>query len=182
MKTFFQTILVLLIAVAASYAGDPPDSSKAKAELPWKPFTDGFAEAKKNDKKIMLDIYTDWCGWCKRLDANVYSDPDVAAYLKAHYVSVKLNAESKTQVTYKDTAYSQVGFAQALGVTGYPTIAFFDSHGDFITKLGGYVGPERFLPIVKFIGEDYYKKMSWDDYQKQLSQKQADQQKVDKKN
>ena len=97
--------------------------------------------------------------------------------MKDHYASVKLNAESATEVMYKDTAYSQAKFAGALGVTGYPTIAFFDSHGDLITKLGGYVGPDRFLPIVKFIGEDLYKRMSWDDYQKQSAPKQRDQQK-----
>ena len=71
MKTFFYLLLILLVAAATMFAGAPGDSAKGKAELPWKPFTDGFAEAKKAEKKIMVDVYTTWCGWCKRLDADV---------------------------------------------------------------------------------------------------------------
>ena len=180
MKTFIRSFLVLIVAAAGAFAGPPGDSTKPKAELPWKAFTDGFSEAKKTEMKVMVDVYTNWCGWCKRLDADVYSNPDVVAYMKEHYVSVKLNAESAAEVRYKDTTYTQVKFAQALGVTGYPTIAFFDSNGNLITKLGGYVAADRFLPIVKFIGEDYYKKMSWDEYAKLSPQKQSDEQKKQK--
>jgi len=173
MRMFFLPLFILL-AVAATHGGVPGDSVRGKVDLTWKPFTVGFTEARQNEKKIMVDVYTNWCGWCKRLDADVYSNPEVVAYMKDHFVSVKLNAESATELMYKDTVYSQVQFAKALGVTGYPTIAFFDSKGDLITKLGGYVAADRFLPIVKFIGEDYYKKMSWDQFQKQLAPQQSD--------
>jgi len=176
MKSFLCSLLVLLVTTTG-FAGAPGDSVSDKAELPWKPFTDGFAEAKKGEKKIMVDVYTTWCGWCKRLDADTYSNPKVVAYMKDHYVSIKLNAESSTSVMYKDTSYSQIQIAQALGVKGYPTIAFFDSDGNLITKIPSYLPPERFLPIVKYIGEDYYKKMSWDEYEKQLVPKTPDQQK-----
>lgn len=171
MKLFFTSVIILLLTIAQASSKPPGDSIKTKAELPWKQFTDGFAEAKKSEKKIMVDVYTNWCGWCKRLDADVYSNPEIVSYMQNHFVSVKLNAESSTQISYKDTAYSQTQFSQALGVSGYPTIAFFDSKGEFITKLGGYVAADRFLPIVKFIGEDYYKKMSWEDYMKETNLK-----------
>ena len=54
--------------------------------------------------------------------------------------------------------------ARKFGVTGYPTIIFLDSQGEPINSLGGYVNAEKFLPIIKFIGDDFYKTMKWDEY------------------
>ncbi len=157
-------IAAVLAATAAALADGKGDSTKTA--LPWKPFDAGFAEARSSGKKIMLDVYTDWCVWCKRLDQNVYSNPAVADYLRKHYVIIKLNAESSAKVRYKDTTYTSADFAMGLGVTGYPTIYFFDSSGEPLDKLGGYVEADRFLPIIRFFGEDYFRKMSWQDYQK----------------
>ena len=159
MKLFVFTFVLLLTTTLMS-AGDKP------AELKWRKFDEGFAEAKKMNKKIMLDVYTDWCGWCKRLDKDVYGNDKVMAYLNEQYVSIKLNAESKSMVTYKDTAYSETQLARAFGVTGYPAIIFFESNSDPINMLGGYVAAEKFLPIIKYIGGDHHKKISWDEYQK----------------
>ena len=138
----------------------------AKAELKWKPFEAAFDKARGDDKKVLLDVYTDWCVWCKRLDSNVYTDQRVVSYLGKHYVVVKMNAEDTTNVTYKTRTSTKVELAHAFGVRGYPTIIFFDSKGEAITSIPGYVDANRFLAVAKFIGEDYYKKMTWDNYQK----------------
>jgi len=54
--------------------------------------------------------------------------------------------------------------ARVFGVTGFPTIIFLDSNAEIIDKLGGFVAADRFLPIIQYIGEDYYKKMKWDEF------------------
>ena len=169
-KTF--TIKIICYAVVLSALGMPASGfaqstkEKPKAELSWKPFETGFAKANTEKKKVLLDVYTDWCGWCKRLDKDVYSDKRVVDYLTEHYYVVKLNAEDTASVTYKDKKSTKPQFAGAFGVKGYPTIIFFDSKGDPITSLPGYVDADKFLTIAKFIGEDYYKSMSWENYQK----------------
>ena len=161
MKYVICLWLTLVAGLDLSTAGD-------KIELRWKTLdSTTYAEAKKGEKKILVDVYTNWCGWCKRLDRDVYGNERIASYLDQRYVLVKINAESDSKVKYMDTTYTESGFAQALGVTGYPTIVFFDSDSKPITILGGYVGPEKFLPIAKFIGEDHYKKSSWDDFKKE---------------
>ncbi|SRR5713101_6346095 len=136
-----------------------------KSELKWKSFDAGFAEAKKNKKKVMVDVYTDWCGWCKRLDKDTYSNEKVIDYLNHQYVVVKMNAESTSKVTYKDSSYTEATLSHVFGITGYPTVIFFDASGEPINSLGGYVNAERFLPIIQYIGGDYYKSMTWDEYQ-----------------
>lgn len=140
-----------------------------KIELKWKSFNAGFAEARKDSKKVMLDIYTDWCGWCKRLDKDTYSNDKVVEYLNKAYVVIKLNAESSAKITYKDSTYSEAGLAQSFGVTGYPSILFFDSHSEPINMIPGYVNAEKFLPIIKFLGDNHYKSMTWQEYQRKDS-------------
>ncbi len=164
--TLTYCALAVLALTMSATAGEPQSSTAAKAELKWQPFEQGFAEAQKNDKKVMLDVYTDWCGWCKRLDRDVYSDKRVVSYLNKHYVVVKLNAEDTTKVSYKDKTTSKVQLAGGFGVRGYPTIIFFGSNGDPINSLPGYVDADKFLTVVKYIGEDYYKKITWENFQK----------------
>lgn len=157
MKRLIFSVTMVLLTALLCRAGD-------KGEVQWKNLTAGLEEAKKSNKKILLDVYTDWCGWCKRLDKDVYANEKVADYLKQQYVAVKLNAESTAKVTYKGKTISEMEVAQAFGIHSYPNIIFLDAAGEPINSLGGYVNAEKFLPIVKFIGEDYYKKMTWDQY------------------
>src|ERR1041385_5232498 len=154
-KTFTKIILVCVLVLSAlsmpASGFAQSTKEKPKAELSWKPFETGFAKANTEKKKVLLDVYTD-----KR----------VVDYLTEHYYVVKLNAEDTASVTYKDKKSTKPQFAGAFGVKGYPTIIFFDSKGDPITSLPGYVDADKFLTIAKFIGEDYYKSMSWENYQK----------------
>jgi len=135
-------------------------------ELKWKKFEAGFEEAKKSNKKIMLDVYTDWCGWCKKLDKDVYGNDKVAEYLSQQYVSIKLNAESGTRLKFDSNEYTEAQLAQAFGVTGYPAIIFFDSNGEPLDKISGYMPANDFLPVLKYFGEDFYKNTSWPDFKK----------------
>src|SRR6266481_4887666 len=118
---------VLVLSALSMPAAGLAQSAKEqpKPELSWKPFETGFAKAQTENKKVLLDVYTDWCGWCKRLDKDVYSDKRVVSYLTEHYYVVKLNAEDTASVTYKDKKSTKPQFAGAFGVKGYPTIIFF---------------------------------------------------------
>jgi thioredoxin-related protein len=154
-------IFVLLIIISGSlYAGD-------KIELKWKTFNEGLKEAKASKKKVLIDVYTDWCKWCKKMDQDVYGNELVSKYLSEQYVLVKLNAESPLEATYNDKKLTEREVAGGFGVNSYPTTLFLDEKGGFITPLAGFIPPEKFIDVVKFIGENYYEKMSWDEYQKQ---------------
>ena len=76
-----------------------------------------------------------------------------------------MNAESATKLAYKGKKLSEMEIARPLGVNSYPTIIFLDPQGEQIDRLSGYVDAEHFLPIIKFIGSDAYKTMSWEKYQ-----------------
>lgn len=154
---------VIIVTVLALQSADGT-AEAGTAELSWKSFDEGIALAKSQNKKMLIDVYTDWCGWCKKMDKEVYTDAKVKEILTAKYVIVKLNAEADKQLTFNGTKLSHAEFAQAIGVTGYPATAFFGSDGQPITLLPGYVEAGRFATILTFIGDDHYKTTKFQDY------------------
>ncbi len=134
------------------------------SELKWKNLGDGVAAAKTANKKILVDVYTDWCGWCKKMDKEVYTDGGMQKYLNEKFVLVKLNAESDKKHTYNGGEYSEIEIAQMFGITGYPTTVFLMPNGEPITALPGYVKAEKFLKVLKYIGDDYYEKMKFGEF------------------
>jgi thioredoxin-related protein len=164
MRLLVYGILLFMIASFVCNAGD-------KSELKWYTFDDGLAHAKKTEKKILVDVYTDWCGWCKKMDRDVYGDKRIVDYLNQKYVLVKLNAESSAKVNYKGKKSTERGIAQQFGVTGYPTTLFFKSDGEPITPVSGFVPADKFIDILKFIGDDFFAKMNWEEFQKKKDEK-----------
>ena len=94
--------------------------------------------AKAEGKLIIVDVYTDWCGWCKKMDKTVYADPAVVA-LSRRQVFVKLNAEDRDQGQ---------GFARQMGVSGYPTTIILDGQSRVLQLAEGYIAsPQAFLQL-----------------------------------
>ena len=133
----------------------------------WRSFDAGLEHAKVSHKKILVDVYTDWCGWCKKMDEQVYADPRVKDYLAKNFVIVKMNAEAEGVVHYKGQNYSPAQLAAAFGVTGYPATLFLKDDRDPITLLPGYMDAPMFLHVLSFIAENQYEKKQFDQYLKE---------------
>jgi len=116
-------VIAALLAVGAVHA----------EEMHWaKTFAKAAALAKSTHRLVMVDFYTDWCGWCKKLDADTYPNPKVVK-LSEQFVPVHVNAEKEG-----------VDQAKKYGVTGYPTILFLDGDGNVVSKVVGYLPPAGF--------------------------------------
>lgn len=152
-------------------------------KINWMTMNEALAAQKENPKKIFMDVYTTWCGPCKLLDKNTFSDPDVVEYVNKNFYAVKFNAEGTEEVHYKDFTYtnpnynpnrkgrnSQHLFAHALKVNAYPTVVFFKENGDLIQAVPGYRTPPQLELFLKMIYTDDYLKVTtaeaWAAYQK----------------
>lgn len=110
------------------------------AEIKWeKDLATAIKKAKSKNLPIMIDIYTDWCSWCKELDKNTYANEKVIETAKK-IVSVKLNPE---------TSEEGEEIAKKYGVKGYPTILFINADGFVLENVGGYIEGEKFVPYMK---------------------------------
>ena len=148
-------LLLTLVACASAPVGDPPN---------WIPMEEASANAKQSGKKILVDVYTDWCGYCKQLDREVYARDDVKAYLDAHFEVVKLDAESFAHVQFQGKTFTKAELASAFRVTGYPATVFLDEESRYVTLLPGYHDAEAFKVVLRYIAEEHYTTVPFETY------------------
>ena len=141
---------------------------------------------KKVPKNIIMDVYTNWCGPCKLMDKYTFQNPDVANYLNDNFYSVKFNAEGDEKVIFKgrnfkntnykkslsNTRNSTHDFARYLGISGYPTIVFFDINSNPIAHITGYLNPNQIEIYLNLFSNDAYTEIkSQEDFKKFVENK-----------
>ncbi len=99
-------------------------------------FSSALKRADRENRLVMVDFYTDWCGWCKKMDKDTYADARVADALK-DVISIKVNAEKEGEAV-----------AEQYRVRGFPTVIFVSASGEVVQKVEGYVGADEMLKIV----------------------------------
>lgn len=147
----------------------------SQTPVKWHSIEEAFELNKKQPKKIMIDVYTDWCTWCKVMDTMTFRNQVIADYINMNFYAVKFNAEQKEDVvlngkTYKFVASGRRGYnelaAELLnGQLGYPSVVFLDEKTNMIQPVQGYIKAKPFDQIIKFIGGDAYKTTKWEDFQ-----------------
>jgi len=176
-KRIFPSILLTILLTLLTSATAIKDQSEGdEAKIQWLTFEEAVAKAKKDPKKIFIDVYTDWCGWCKRMDASTFSNAQIAAYMNEKFYSVKLNAEQREDInfnghTFKFVPYGNRGYHELAAALlknrlSYPTVVFMDEHQNLLTPVPGFQQPKAFDQLVKYFGEDHYQHVSWEEFQR----------------
>ncbi len=145
-------------------------------KIEWLDFETAIARAEQNPKPIIVDVYTDWCGWCKKMDAETFENPQIARFVNEKFYAVKFNAEGQAPVNFKGTTYKYVpdgrrGYhelaaAMLQGRMSYPSIVFFDKEANLIQPVPGFQNVKMFEMIANFFESQAYINTTWDDYQK----------------
>ncbi len=133
-------------------------------------FEEAVAAQKKSPKKIFIDAYTTWCGPCKMLDKNTFSNKDVVNYINKNYYAVKFNAEGNETINYLGKTFSNPNFeankrgrnsshqlSGYFGIRAYPTLLYLDEKANLITPIPGYKTPSQLELYLKLIASDSYK-------------------------
>ncbi len=142
-------------------------------EIKWMTLEEAVLLQKKTPKKIMMDVYTNWCGPCKMLDKNTFHNADVANYVNQNYYAVKFNAEGNDVITFKEKTFSNPNYNPELAnrrnsphqltnyfqVNAYPTIVFMDEKGNLIAPIRGYQTPNQLELYLKMFKKDEHKTM-----------------------
>ncbi|MEX0812085.1 MAG: DUF255 domain-containing protein [Chitinophagales bacterium] len=167
---------VLLFFAFSVIAGNPSKPNPNKEKVQWMSFEEAVEKSANGEKrKIFIDVYTDWCGWCKKMDATTFSHPEIAAYLNENYYPVKLDGERKDTVVVNEKTYVFVAegrrgyheLAAALmnGRMSYPTIVLLDEQFNMIQPIPGYRQAPELDEILKYYGKDLHKQnVSFEDF------------------
>lgn len=145
-------------------------SSASAQGVVWKSFDKGLKDASSARKYSFVDVYTQWCGYCKLLERNTLTHKDVLAELGKNFVSIKLDAESDEVVNWKGHKMTARQLSAAWGVEGFPTMLFLNSKGDIIGSFPSYAEADLMVNLLKYISSGAReRKVSFEDYLKKPS-------------
>ncbi len=149
-------------------------SVSAQETIKWYSISEAVQLASQEPRIMVIDVYTDWCGWCKRLDATTFADPEVAALMNKHFYPVKLDAEGKDDILIGDKVYKFVdngrrGYHEVAAVVTngrlvYPTISYLSDRGAVLKVAPGYQDAASFKIYLEYFSGGAYKEQDFDDY------------------
>jgi thioredoxin-related protein len=176
MKTLLAfALLFLSLAPAGATGPQAPQTGTKDDKIVWYTLEQAQELSKKKPKKIFIDMYTDWCGWCKVMDRKTFSVPAIAKYITENYYAVKLNAEQTQNIIFRGQVYKfnanrgthDVVFAMVSGQFGYPTTIYLDEKLNVLQHISSYLEPTQLDPILHFYAENAYKKVAYEQFQKE---------------
>jgi thioredoxin-related protein len=182
MKLLSLKILFIAALCFGIYPNNTKDSFSETTEkkVKWMSIEEAVLAAErdkaqgKQPKKVFIDVYTDWCGWCKKMDKDTFEHPEISAYLNQNFYPVKLNAEQREEIVFQNYSFKYVPkgrrgyheFAASLmeGKMSYPTVVFLSEDYKILQRIPGYLDVKSFDMIMKFFAEEHFEETSWDDF------------------
>ena len=166
MNRLIFTCLLLVMFGSATYP---------QKAVQWNEFEKAVQLNAQKPRKIFIDMYTDWCGWCKKMDKETFEHQVIAEYMNKNFYPVKFNAERTDTVSFlgqkfvntnPDRSRHSHELARSLlqGKMSYPSFVFMDEELRVITVVPGYYPPADFEAVLHFIGSNAYQTTSWDDF------------------
>ena len=144
----------------------------SQAKVNWLSWEEALELNQKEKRKILVDVYTSWCGWCKKMEKTTFSTPLIADYINANFYPVKFDAEQKADIIFNNKNYKYVGsfgrrghhelaYEIMRGKMSYPTVVFIDENLNVIQPIAGFHTAERFEMIMTYFAENFYKAVPW---------------------
>ena len=175
MKKILLFIMSIVIGVSAySQNGSPSENSSVK----WYTIQQAENLNRQNPRPIFVDTYTDWCGWCKKMDRETFTNEVISDILNNKFYPVKFDAEGSDSITFYGQKYINDGkagkahqFAVALlqGQLSYPTVVFIipANNGKLQAQpVPGFRPAKEMEALLSFFAEKVYNTKSFEDYQK----------------
>jgi thioredoxin-related protein len=170
MKILIKLSIFLFITASFSVA-----NKKTTSKVKWYTWEQAVEANKTKKKKLFLDVYTDWCGWCKIMDKNTFENDSIAKFLNANFYPVKLNAEQRDSIIFGGKKFEFVNteggrgvhtFAYALldGKMSYPTVVYLTENYERIMIAPGYKEVPELFKQLNFASLEKYKTQTWEQY------------------
>ena len=170
-------LLALMISVAIS----------AQEKIKWVSVSDLENLQKEEPRKVLIDVYTKWCGPCKMMMAQTFTDKEVINYINKNFYAVKFDAEGNEKVNFKGYEWTNedydpnkrgrngthdltLAIAPVNARIAYPTIVYMDENLNIIQPIQGMMRPPQIMPLLTYMANDKYKDQNYDEYLKEYNQ------------
>ncbi len=148
---------------------------KGQNSIEWLSIEEAIKMQELEPKKIVIDLYTDWCVWCGKMDEATFRKEHIAKYINENYYPVKFNGEYRHEVkingqSYKyikngTRGYHELAVALTKGRLSYPTVVFLDEDFKIIQPIAGFKSSMEFEKIMTYFGSNSHKNIPWSTYQ-----------------
>ncbi len=179
----FVLIMSVLAAFSGAACGNPKGTEVAAPkekdvaaanEIHWLTFEEAEKKMKEQPRKVLVDIYTDWCGWCKVMDKKTYTNAALIQYVNEHFYAVKFNAEQRAPINFAGKKWefieqnraNQLAVELMSGQMSYPTTVIMEDGFKNAQPMPGYMETYQMESVLKYIAGDNHKKMPWNDWQR----------------
>lgn len=152
-----------------------PSSSTEKIQ--WLSWEEMVVKQSTEPRKVLVDVYTDWCGWCKKMDKEVFANTLITGIVNEHYYAVKLNAEQKEDIQFADYTFTfksdagrrgahELAIQLMDGQMSYPTIVYLNEKLEILSRVPGYQNVASQEVILSYFAEEAFTHTAWEDYEK----------------
>ena len=173
LKIKLVAVILGLTAISCNGQTKPVEH---KGPITWMSFEDAVAKSRIEPRKMFIDVYTDWCGWCKRMDATTFQDSVIVKYMGEKFYAVKLNAETRDTIHFFDKLFvyepenktNSLASSLLSNQMSYPSFVMLDEKFNMLSPLPGYQTPDQLMRVVRYFGDNIYLTKKWDDYSREL--------------
>ena len=166
------SVLFFVLALGLSFAFRPAPVGhvpvREAKKINWISFKEAFELNQKAPRKVIIDVYTGWCGWCKVMDQRTFTQPVIIDYVNEHFYAVKLDAEQSDDIVVGGNTFRKQGNTHELAINllqgkmSYPSTVFLNEKMGMIQPIAGYLEPRMFHQIITYFGGDYAGKEPFD--------------------
>lgn len=152
-------------------------------EIEWLTWEEVSEKMHEEPRKIVVDVYTEWCGWCKKMDSSTFKDPKVVDYINKNYYAIKFDAEYKKTIYLNSKEYNFIksgrnGYHELAskilrGKLSYPSLVFLDYNMKVIQPIPGYRDAKTFHMILNYFNGDHHKAVLWKTYAANFEKQEA---------
>ncbi len=185
----FKLIVILVFTFNIMFSQEvKKQDDHANSLIHWMTIQEALQKQKTQPKKIFVDVYTDWCGWCKHMNKTTFSNPQIAAYINQYYYPVRFNGETKDTIIYLGDTLVNKGTSRksAHQLTGiltnnrpsYPTITYLDEKGRVISPVPGYMDVKKMEPYLVFFTENVFRTTQFETFHKEFDKTFTDSLKI----
>ena len=168
MRRLIFTLFALALATFFSFSQN--------STVKWYTIEEAERLSKDSFRPIFIDTYTDWCGWCKKMDQETFTNPVIAEILNSNFYPVKFNAEGKEEVSFFGQTFindgkagkaHQLAVALLRGQLSYPTVVFLTLQENKLSAspVPGFRQAKDMETLLMFFAAKAYEKQSWEEFQ-----------------
>jgi thioredoxin-related protein len=151
----------------------------AQESINWITLEQAETKLATEQKKILVYMFTDWCGWCKKMDRETFNNAAIIDYINKHFYAVKFDAESADTIYYKGRSfvnqnpgqkrqYHELAKALMQGKMSFPSVVYLNEMMQGITVIPGFFPAARFEPVLHYYGTDAYKSVDWEKFDREF--------------